>query len=143
MQFIQVIVWTAESVNMEVSASFLFNGNWYWYIVPLYHEESVNFQWDDDKVRFVLDQHTYLECYSASSPKQQSPNWHVASLEQIIMIQLIFARSKIIKPFNFEITSSTFVLMLNSTYRKQNQNLPHFLHIIEMCLIHYVSYKFI
>ena len=29
--------------------------------------EQVNFQWDDDEVCFVLDQHAELEFYSASS----------------------------------------------------------------------------
>jgi uncharacterized membrane protein len=29
--------------------------------------EQVNFQWDDDEVRFVLDQHADLDFYSASS----------------------------------------------------------------------------
>jgi hypothetical protein len=28
--------------------------------------EQVNFQWDDNEVRFVLDQHAELEFYSAS-----------------------------------------------------------------------------
>ena len=32
--------------------------------------EQVNFQWDDDEVRFVLDQHTELDFYSASSLEQ-------------------------------------------------------------------------
>ena len=34
--------------------------------------EQVNFQWNDDEIRFVLDQHTQLDFYSASPPKQQS-----------------------------------------------------------------------
>jgi hypothetical protein len=34
--------------------------------------EQVNFQWDDDEVRFVFDQHAELDFYSASSLKQQS-----------------------------------------------------------------------
>ena len=34
--------------------------------------EQVNFQWDDDEVRFVLDQHAELDFYSSSSLKQQS-----------------------------------------------------------------------
>ena len=34
--------------------------------------EQVNIQWDDDEVCFVLDQHTELDFYSASSLKQQS-----------------------------------------------------------------------
>ena len=34
--------------------------------------EQINFQWDDDEVCFVLDQHAELDFYSASSLKQQS-----------------------------------------------------------------------
>jgi hypothetical protein len=34
-------------------------------------KKQVNFQWDDDEVRFVLDQHAELDFYSASSLKQQ------------------------------------------------------------------------
>jgi hypothetical protein len=33
-----------------------------------------------DNVRFVLDQHTYLDFYSASSLKQQTVDTHVAPL---------------------------------------------------------------
>ena len=43
--------------------------------------------WDNDgNVSFVLDQHAYLDLYSASSLKQQSVDKHVASLRQIILI---------------------------------------------------------
>ena len=38
----------------------------------LSRREQVNFQWDDDEVRFVLDQHSELDFYSASSLNQQS-----------------------------------------------------------------------
>jgi hypothetical protein len=34
--------------------------------------EQINFQWDDDEVRFVLDKHAEVDFYSASSLKQQS-----------------------------------------------------------------------
>ena len=34
------------------------------------------FQWDDDEVHFVLDQHAYLDFYRASSLKQQSTGRH-------------------------------------------------------------------
>jgi hypothetical protein len=34
--------------------------------------DRVNFQWDDDEVRFLLDQHPELDFYSANSLKQQS-----------------------------------------------------------------------
>ena len=57
--------------------------------------EQVNFQRDDDDVRFVLDQHTYLDVYSASSLKQQSVERHVVPLGHIILIlnQPVFAVS--------------------------------------------------
>jgi hypothetical protein len=45
-----------------------------------------NGQWDDNEVRFVLDQHAVLDFYSASLPKQQSVNRHVAPLGHIIPI---------------------------------------------------------
>jgi hypothetical protein len=47
---------------------------------------STYFQWDDDEVRFVLDQHAELDFYSASSLKQQSMGRHVAPLGHIIPI---------------------------------------------------------
>ena len=55
--------------------------------------EQVNFQWDDDEVRFVLDHHAYSFFFSASSPKQQSASRHVAPLGHIILIpsQPVFA----------------------------------------------------
>ena len=53
------------------------------------------FQWDDDEVRFVLDQHAELDFYSASSLTQQSAGRHVAPLGHIILIlsQPVFALS--------------------------------------------------
>jgi hypothetical protein len=53
---------------------------------------QVNFQWDDDEVRFVLDQHAELDLYSASSLKQQSTDRHVAPLGHIF-----FSEKNIIK----------------------------------------------
>ena len=55
----------------------------------------INFQWDDDEVRFVLDQHAELDFYSASSLKQQSAGRHVDPLGHIILIpsQPVFALS--------------------------------------------------
>jgi hypothetical protein len=44
------------------------------------------FQWNDDEVRFVLDQHAELDFYSANSLKQQSEARHVAPLGHIILI---------------------------------------------------------
>ena len=52
----------------------------------IYWQEQVTFQWDDNDVHFVQDQHTELEFYSASSLKQQSAGRHVAPLEHIILI---------------------------------------------------------
>ena len=39
--------------------------------------EQDKFQWDDDEVCFVLDQHAQSDCYIVSSLKQQSKNRHV------------------------------------------------------------------
>jgi hypothetical protein len=57
---------------------------------------QVNFKWDDDEVRFVLDQHAELDFYSASSLKQQSAGRHVAPLGHIILIpsQSVFTLSR-------------------------------------------------
>ena len=49
--------------------------------------EQVNFQWDDDEDRcFVQEQHAELDCYGASSLKQQSADRHVDPLGYIILI---------------------------------------------------------
>ena len=49
---------------------------------------------DDNDVRFVLNQHTWLDFYSASSLKQQSSVRHIAPFEHIILIpsKQVFAR---------------------------------------------------
>jgi hypothetical protein len=51
--------------------------------------------WDDDEVRFALDQHIELDFYSASSLKQHSAGRHIAPLGYIILIpnQPVFALS--------------------------------------------------
>jgi hypothetical protein len=64
----------------------------------LYYGENKfpgNFQWNDDEVHFVLDQHTELDFYSASSLKQQSAGRHIDPLGNIILIpsQPVFALS--------------------------------------------------
>jgi hypothetical protein len=61
--------------------------------INLFWPEQVNFQLDDDEVRFVLDQHAELDFYSVSSLKQQSSDRHVAPLGHIILIpnQPVFA----------------------------------------------------
>jgi hypothetical protein len=46
----------------------------------------INFKWDEDEVRFVLDQHAELDFYSVSSLKQQSAGRLVAPLGHIILI---------------------------------------------------------
>jgi hypothetical protein len=54
--------------------------------------EQVNFQWNDGE---VLDKHTELVFYSASSRKQQSTDRHVAPFGHFIPIpsQPVFALS--------------------------------------------------
>ena len=55
------------------------------------YREQVNFQWYDDEVHFVLDQHAELEFYSTSSLKQQSVGRHVSPLGHIILLFLLNA----------------------------------------------------
>ena len=43
-------------------------------------------QGNDDNVRFILDQHTYVDVYTASSQKQHSAGRHVVPLRHIILI---------------------------------------------------------
>ena len=50
--------------------------------------EQVNYQWDDDEVRFVLDQHAELDFNSASSLNQQFAGRNVIPFGHIILIPL-------------------------------------------------------
>jgi hypothetical protein len=74
--------------------------------------EQVNFQWDDDEVRFVLDQHAELDFYSASSLKQQSTDRHVAPLWHIILIlsQPVFAHTPYCCVLSGEATNTNFIV---------------------------------
>ena len=83
----------------------LFNANST--ISSKYHGEN-NFQWSDDKVRFVLDQHAELDFYSVSSLKQLSAYRHVAPLGHIILI--------LIQP--------VFALSLNAACLAEKQQIP-------------------
>jgi hypothetical protein len=49
-------------------------------------QEQLNFQWNDDEVRFELDQHAELDFYIARSLKQQLAGRHVTPLGHIILI---------------------------------------------------------
>jgi hypothetical protein len=68
-----------------VSECLLFNANSA-FLSAISWREQVNFQWDDDEVRFVLDQDDELDFYSASLLKQQSTGKHAAPLGHIILI---------------------------------------------------------
>ena len=66
-----------------ISEWLLFNANStiFSFIMTMFY-----FPWDDDEVRFVLDQQALLDFYSASSLKQQSVDRHFAPLEHIFLI---------------------------------------------------------
>jgi hypothetical protein len=57
--------------------------------------EQVNFQLNEDEVRFVLDKYAWLDFCGVGSLKQQSADRHVALLGHIILIpsQPVFAVS--------------------------------------------------
>ena len=57
--------------------------------IQLYHgENKLNFQWDVDKVRFVLDAYVKLDFYIARSLKQQSADRHVVPLDALSWFRL-------------------------------------------------------
>jgi hypothetical protein len=56
------------------------------FVLAMSLREQINFQWDDEEVCFVIDQHVELDFYSASSLKQQSVGRHVAPLGHIFLI---------------------------------------------------------
>ena len=60
---------------------------------------------------FVLDQHAWLDFYSASSLKQQSMGRHVAPLGHIILIpsQPVFALSPSCLVLSGEATNTNFI----------------------------------
>ena len=49
-------------------------------------QEQVNFQWDDDEGRFVLDKHDSFDFHNASSLRQQSAPGNAAPLGHIYLI---------------------------------------------------------
>ena len=59
-------------------------------------------------VRFILDQHAYLNFYSASSLKQQSADRHVAPLGHIILIP----------------SQPVFAFLLNAACLAEKQHIP-------------------
>ena len=70
-------------------------------------------QWNDIDIRFVLDQHTQLGFYSASSLKQQSVGRNVAPLRHIIHIissQPVFA-----------LTSELYFFLAEKQIKKQEK----------------------
>jgi len=69
-------------------------------------------QWNDDDVCFVLDQHSELDFYSASSLKQQSADRHVVPLRHIILIssQPIFALTPKCSVLSGEATNTNFIV---------------------------------
>jgi hypothetical protein len=74
-----IIMWVSKWLLFYANSS----------IFQLYHGEPAqdNFEWDDDEIRFVLDQHAELVFFhSSSSLKQQSAGKAVAPLGHIIII---------------------------------------------------------
>ena len=98
---------------------------------------TVNFQWDDDEVRFVLYQHDEFDFYinNASSLKQQSADIHVALLGHIILIlsQPVFALSPLYCLISGEATNTNFIVfsltrpVLETTiYRTRGEHANHY-----------------
>ena len=120
------VLWTPKSIfssykpsqKRNITGEIFINSNSEWVIVVnansaiLSWHEQVNFQWDDDEVRFVLDQHAELDFNSASSLKQQSADRHVAPLWHIILMtsQPVFALSPLCCVLRVEATNTNFIV---------------------------------
>ena len=96
-----LIIWVSKQV--------LFNAN----SATVYHGENMlifNHQWDDDEVRFVLNQQAELDFYSASPLKQQSTD--VTPVGHIILIpsQPVFALSPSCCVLSGEATNTNFIV---------------------------------
>jgi hypothetical protein len=100
-----IVTWGYSRPNWR--SEWLLNAN-----SAIFQLSQVNFQWDDDEVRFVLDQHAELDFYSASSLKQQSAGRHVAPLGHIILIpsQPVFALSPLCCALSGEATNTNFIV---------------------------------
>ena len=85
MHSLKKTIYDSNVANEWVSEWLLFSANSAIFSAISWREQA-NFQWDDDEIRFVLDQHAELDFYSASSLKQQSEDRHVVSLWHIILI---------------------------------------------------------
>jgi hypothetical protein len=82
--FYQILNTFHKLKSARVSERMMFNTNSA--IFSISWREQVNFERNDDEVRFVLDQHAELDFCSVSSLKQQSAGRHVAPLGHINLI---------------------------------------------------------
>ena len=70
--------------HCKMSECLLFNVNSTFSLISLW--EQANFQWDDDEVRFALDQHALLDFHRASSLMEQSADRQVGTLGHNMLI---------------------------------------------------------
>ena len=97
--------------------------------------EQVNFQWDDDEVHFVLDQHAELDFYSANSLKQKSAARYVAAFGHIILIasQPVFTLSPKCCVLSKEATNTNVIVfgltwpgLEHMIYRTRGEHANHY-----------------
>jgi hypothetical protein len=94
--------------------------------------EQVNFQWDDDEVHFVLDQHAELDFYSASSLKQQSAGRHVAPLGHIILIPLFTQHENNAHSYDYKtIYNHSYIIQLLVIIKSKMNTHSSILHLIK------------
>ena len=111
----------------------LFNPKWT--IFQLYHGKNKLHEMMLMMVSFVLDQHTWLDFYCASSPKQQSVGRHVPPLWHIILIlsQPVFALASYCCVLGEETTNTKFIVfglthmgLEHTIYHTRGEHTNHF-----------------
>ena len=91
---------------------------------------KLHFCWDEENgVRIVLDKHTELNVYSASSLKQQSSGKHVSSLRLIILIprlllSCVFSREA--QHINIVVFGLTRSGLESTIYRRVSDHVNHY-----------------
>ena len=108
---------------------------------------KLHFQWDNDVVRFVLDQHAKLDFYSAYSLQQQSAGRHVAPLRHIIMIVSlpVFALTPLWRSNKYKFELTTLVVTdtdcigsCKSNYNTIMATTAHSRHYTSLYLYYYL-----
>ena len=135
------LMWVNDHYLMWVNDHYLM---WVSNVSSISRQEQDTFQWDGNKVCFVLEQHTWLDFYSANWLKQQSLSTHVAPLWHIIHIPspLVFALTPYCWVLSGEAANANFIIfgltqpgLKLTIYHTQGKHANHYTTNVVMIVI--------